>query len=149
SKLTRLGVPDTNLNQLPAADFALGPQLTQPVANPFYGQIPISSSIGGPAIPRQQLLRPYPQFTTVALFRNNIGNSTYHAFQAHLEKRFAAGLTLTAAYTFSKLIDDASSVFDAAILTGPIANFPVADSFNRRLEKDLSNGDIPHVFSTG
>ena len=26
------------------------------------------------------------------------------------------------------------------------ANFPVADSFNRRLERDLSNGDIPNVF---
>jgi len=58
-------------------------------------------------------------------------------------------LTFTAAYTFSKLIDEASSVFDAAILTGPVANFPVADSFNRRLERDLSNGDIPHNFSSG
>ena len=28
-------------------------------------------------------------------------------------------------------MDDASSVFDASILTGPIANYPVADSFNR------------------
>jgi hypothetical protein len=37
-------------------------------------------------------------------------------------------------------------VFDASILTGPIANFPVADSFNRRLERDLSTGDIPNVF---
>jgi hypothetical protein len=37
-------------------------------------------------------------------------------------------------------------VFDASILTGPIANFPVADSFNRSLERDHSNGDIPHVF---
>ena len=27
-------------------------------------------------------------------------------------------------------MDDASSVFDASILTGPIANYPVADSFN-------------------
>src|SRR5260370_16414173 len=90
----------------------------------------------------------YPRFTTVTLFRNNIGNSTYHAFQAHVEKRFSSGLTLTAAYTFSKLIDDASSVFDASILTGPIANFPVADSYNRRLEKDLSNGAIPHAFSS-
>jgi len=123
--------------------------LTQPVANPYFGQIPPSSSLGGPSIAQQQLLRPFPRFTTVALFRNNTGNSTYHAFQAHLEKRFSRGLTLTAAYTFSKLIDDASSVFDAAILTGPIANFPVADSNNRRLEKDLSNGDIPHVFSAG
>ena len=43
-------------------------------------------------------------------------------------------------------MDDASSVFDASVLTGPVANFPVADSFNRRLERDYSNGDIPHVF---
>jgi hypothetical protein len=26
-----------------------------------------------------------------------------------------------------------------------VANFPVADSFNRRLERDYSTGDIPHV----
>ena len=149
SKLTNLGVPDTNINQLPAAALALGSALTQPVANPFYGQIPASSSIGGTTITRQQLLRPYPRFTTVTLFRNNVGNSTYHAFQAHFEKRFSAGLTLTTAYTFSKLLDDASAVFDASILTGPVANFPVADSYNRHLEKDLSSGDIPHVFSTG
>jgi hypothetical protein len=37
-------------------------------------------------------------------------------------------------------------VFDASILTGPVANFPVADSFNRKLERDYSTGDIPHVF---
>ena len=43
-------------------------------------------------------------------------------------------------------MDDASSVFDASILTGPVANYPVADSFNRRLERDYSTGDIPHVF---
>ena len=149
AKLTNLGVPDTNINQLPAGELALGSQLTQQVPNPFYGEIPASSSIGGPAVTRQQLLRSYPRFTTVALFRNNIGNSTYHALQAHLEKRFSSGLSVTASYTFSKLIDDASAVFDSSILTGPVANFPVADSFNRRLEKDLSNGDIPHVFATG
>lgn len=49
-------------------------------------------------------------------------------------------------YTRSKLIDEASSVFDASILTGPVANFPVADSFNRSLERDVSSGDIPNVF---
>ena len=43
-------------------------------------------------------------------------------------------------------MDDASSVFDASILTGPVANYPVADSFNRHLERDYSTGDIPHVF---
>src|SRR5262249_37496977 len=48
----------------------------------------------------------------------------------------------------SKLIDEASSVFDASILTGPIANSPVADSLNRKLERDVSNGDMPNVFVT-
>jgi hypothetical protein len=37
-------------------------------------------------------------------------------------------------------------VFDASILTGPIANYPVADSFNRTLERDYSTGDMPDVF---
>jgi hypothetical protein len=37
-------------------------------------------------------------------------------------------------------------VFDASILTGPVVNYPVADSFNRSLERDYSTGDIPHVF---
>jgi hypothetical protein len=55
------------------------------------------------------------------------------------------GLASRVSYTRSHLVDDASSVFDAALLTGPVANFPVADSFNRRGERDVSNGDIPHV----
>jgi hypothetical protein len=84
----------------------------------------------------------------VAFYRNNVGHSTYHSFQSRLERRFSKGLSLTAAYTFSKLIDDAGAVFDAAILTGPAAVFQSADSFNRRLEKDESTGSIPHVFSS-
>ncbi len=149
SKLTRLGVPDANLNQLTVDQLALGAALTQPVANPFYGQIPASSSLGGVTIARQQLLRPYPRFTTVTLYRNNTGNSTYHSFQARVEKRFSAGLTFTVAYTFSRLIDDAGAVFDAAILTGPVATFQAADSFNKRLEKDVSTGDLRHNLASG
>jgi hypothetical protein len=147
SKLTNLGVPDVNLNQLTAEQLSLGSLLTQQVPNPFFGEIPASSSLGGPTIARQQLLRPYPRFTTVALYRNNVGHSTYHALQTRVERRFSRGLTLTGAYTFSKLIDDAGAVFDAAILTGPAASFQAGDSHNRRLEKDESTGSIPHVFS--
>lgn len=147
SKLTNLGVPDINLNQLTPTQLALGPPLTQAVPNPMFGEIPASSSIGGPTITQQQLLRPYPRFTTVALYRNNVGHSTYHSFQSRVEKRLSHGVTFNAAYTFSKLIDDAGAVFDSAILTGPPAAFQVADSTNRRLEKDESTGSIPHVFT--
>lgn len=135
SKLTRLGVPDVNLNQLTVEQLALGSQLTQQVANPFLRQIPANTSLGTPTITRGQLLRPYPRFTSVTLYRNNVGHSTYHSFQARIEKRFSRGLTFTSSYTFSRLIDDAGAVFDSAVLTGPVANFQSADSFNKRLEK--------------
>jgi hypothetical protein len=149
SKLTRLGVPDVNLNQLSVEQLALGSQLTQQVANPFVGQIPSNSSLGAATIPRGQLLRPYPRFTSVALYRNNVGHSTYHSFQLRVEKRFSQGLTFTLSYTFSKLIDDAGAVFDSAVLTGPAAVFQAADSFNKQLEKDVSTGNLPHILSSG
>jgi len=146
SKITHVGIPDTNINQLTAAQLALGPALLQRVPNPFFGEVPRSSSLGDPTIPVAQLLKPFPRFTTVSFYRNNAGNTNYNALQAKLEQRFANGLSFLISYTRSKLIDEASSVFDASILTGPVANFPVADSFNRQLERDVSNGDMPNAF---
>jgi hypothetical protein len=150
SKNTHLGLPEANLNQVPAADLAMGAALLAKVPNPYVGQIPASSSLGGATVTRQQLLRAFPKFTTVALFRDNVADSEYDALQVKLEKRFSHGLTFTAAYTFSKLIDDASTYFSQTIFTGPVLNNNgAADAFNRRLERDLSTGDIPRVFSTG
>jgi hypothetical protein len=150
SKNTRLGIPDANINQLPSQYLSMGPALLTKVANPYFGQIPASSSLGGATIAQQLLLRPYPRFTNVALFRDNVGQSTYNAAAVKLERRFSRGLTITAAYTFSKLIDDASSVFSQTIFTGPVlGNTGAADANNRHLEKDLSVGDIPRVFALG
>ena len=146
SKITRVGLPDTNLNQLTVEQLAQGASLLQRVPNPYFGTIPRSSSLGDPTITVAQLLKPYPQYTTVSLYRNNVGTTIYHGFYTKLEQRFSRGLSYLVSYTRSKLMDDASSVFDASILTGPVANFPVADSFNRTLERDYSTGDIPHVF---
>ncbi|MDQ2898898.1 MAG: hypothetical protein M3Y07_03750, partial [Acidobacteriota bacterium] len=138
SKNTRLGLPEANLNQLPSSDLALGSALLAKAPNPYYGQLPATSSLDTATIAEQQLLRAYPRFTTVALFRDNVGNSSYHSAQARLEKRFSNGLTFSLAYTFSKLIDDASSYFSQTIFTGPVLNGSgAADAFNRHLEKDL------------
>jgi hypothetical protein len=148
SKITRVGLPDSNLNQLTVEQLGLGPTLLERVPNPYFGVIPRSSSLGDPTITRAQLLKPYPRYTTVSLYRNNVGTTMYHGVYAKLEQRLSRGLSYLVSYTRSKLIDDASSVFDASILTGPVTNVPVADSFNRRLERDYSSGDIPHVFVT-
>jgi hypothetical protein len=146
SNITHAGIPDTNLNQLSVSQLALGAALNTRVPNPYFGIIPRSSPLGDPTIPYGQLLKPYPEYTTVSLYRHNVGTTRYQGLELSVRQRFARGLSYTVAYTRSKLVDDASSVFDASILTGPIASYPVADSFNRALERDYSTGDIPHLF---
>ena len=147
SKITRVGVPDTNLNQLSVDQLAQGSTLLERVSNPYFGIIPRSSSLGDETITVAQLLKPYPRHTTVSLYRNNVGTSIYHGMYTKIEQRFSGGLSYLVSYTRSKLIDDASSVFDASVLTGPAANFPAADSFNRTRERAYSTGDVPHVLA--
>jgi len=146
SHITHVGIPDVNINQLTVDQLAIGAPLLQKVPNPFFGQIPRNSSLGDPTISAGQLLKPFPEYLTVAPYRNNIGSTNYNAFEAKLEQRLSHGMSYLISYTHSKLIDTASSVFDASILTGPVANFPVADSYNLALERDSSTGDIPNVF---
>ncbi len=152
SHIVHVGVPDSNLNQLTAAQLAIGltdpTALTGKVTNPFYGQVPISSPIGTKTIAAAQLLKPYPRFQNVATYRNNSGETNYNAFEAKVEQRLSHGLYLLAAYTHSKLIDDASSVFSSTVLSSPNSSSLIAaDAFNPRLERDSSNGDMPNVTS--
>ena len=144
SNITHVGIPDSNINQLTAGQLAQGASLNASVANPYFGIIPRSSSLGNPTIPVAQLLKPFPEYTTVSIYRNNVGTTRYQGVELGVRRRLAHGLLYTIAYTRSRLVDDASSVFDASILTGPIANPAIADSFNRGLERDHSTGDIPH-----
>ncbi len=107
SKITHVGIPDTNLNQLTVEQLALGSALLQRVPNPYFGMIPASSTLGEPTITVAQLLKPYPQYTAVSLYRNNVGNTHFHGVTAKLEQRSSQGLSYSVAYTRSKLIDDA------------------------------------------
>ncbi len=145
SNITHVGIPDTNLNQLTVDQLAQGAALLVKVPNPYFGIVPRSSTLGDPTITAAQLLKPYPEYQTVSLYRNNVGTTRYQGLALGLRQRMSRGLLYSVAYTRSTLKDDASSAFDASILTGPIANYPVADSFNRPRERDYSTGDIPHV----
>ena len=97
SKITRVGMPDTNLNQLTVEQLAVGPPLQQRVDNPYFGIIPRSSSLGDPTIPAGQLLKPYPRHTTVSLYRNNTGTTIYHGGYVKLEQRLTDGLSYSVA----------------------------------------------------
>ena len=148
SHIVHVGIPDQNLNQLTAAQLAAGASLTQQVANPYYGIVPGSSTIGGKTVAAAQLLKPYPRFQNVATYRNNSGTTNYNAIEAKVEQRVTAGLYVLAAYTHSKLIDDASSVFSSTVLSSPNSSSLIAaDTFRPYLERDSSNGDMPNVTS--
>ena len=146
SKITNIGIPDSNINQLTEEQLAEGPSLLTRVSNPYFGIIPRSSSIGDPTITRAQLMKPYPDYTAVSFYRNNVGTTNYQGVAFSIRQRLSRGLTYSAAYTYSKLTDIASSVFDASILTGPQTNAAVADSHNLERDRDYSTGDIPHYF---
>jgi hypothetical protein len=148
SHIVHVGIPDSNLNQLTTDQLAQGSSLLTQVANPYFGQIPISSSLGAKTISQAQLLKPYPRFLNVATYRNNSGTTNYNAIQGKVEQRFSHGISLLFAYTHSKLIDDASAVFSTTVLSSPNSNSLIAaDTFRPYLERDSSNGDMPNVTS--
>ncbi|MBZ5616485.1 MAG: carboxypeptidase regulatory-like domain-containing protein [Acidobacteriia bacterium] len=94
-----------------------------------------------------QLLRPFPQYSniTTSCCLENSGQSTYHALQAVLERRFRNGLNLLASYTFSKTITDADTAFP--VETGFNSNvFGAQNPYNLKGEKSVSYQDIPHTF---
>ena len=147
-----VGVPDQNLNQLTAAQLAVGltnpAALTAQVANPYFGQIPGSSTIGARTVSAAQLLKPYPKFQNVAIYRNNSGQTNYNAIEAKVEERLRRGVAFTFAYTHSRLLDDASSVFSSTVLSSPNSSSLVAaDTFRPYLEHDVSSGDMPNVIT--
>ena len=94
-----------------------------------------------------QLLRPFPQYgaITTSCCLENLGQSTYNAMEAKLERRFHNGLNLLASYTFSKTITDADSSFSTE--TGFNSNvFGAQNPYNLKGEKAVSYQDIPHTF---
>jgi hypothetical protein len=68
-----------------------------------------SGALASRTVARGQLLRPYAQFSGVTVLSPTVGNSTYHSFQFKVEKRFSRGISILAAYTDAKIMDDFGS----------------------------------------
>jgi len=118
--------------------------LAQPVANPFAGlntpTTPINGQLTGATIPRAQLLRRFPQYTTVTNSRPLIGRSDYNAVQINLQKRFSKGWSALVNYTYSKLLDT-GGVGNGVSFTDPTN---AEDVFNFDEEYSYSTLDVPH-----
>ncbi len=100
-----------NLNALPVQylsrtgvrDQATINYLSFNMPNPFNPLLP-GTSRAGTLVSRSVLLTAYPHFTNLNTTTNE-GYSWYHSFQARVEKRFSAGYTVQAAYTWSKFME--------------------------------------------
>jgi hypothetical protein len=94
-------------------------------------------------------LRPNQQFRQIT-YVDTGGNSYYHAAQFTLRRRFASGLGLNLAYTFSKSIDDMSidpiGTSSGGALTTTTSRAP-ADVTNFRNERAVSDFDRRHVLT--
>ncbi|HKN22386.1 MAG TPA: carboxypeptidase regulatory-like domain-containing protein [Terracidiphilus sp.] len=91
-------------------------------------------------------LKPFP-FQAVGDTFGYVGNSNYHALQAVLSVRRWHGLTLTASYTFSKVIDDGGSFRTGyPIPAGTMANHLSQAFAADRYERGVSTSNQPQHF---
>ncbi len=116
---------------------SLGPALDELVNNPWYGIIKTGGR-SAQRIRRSALLQPFNHYDGVSRFRDAIGDSIYHAFTLRAEKKAARSLTLSAAYTVGKLIDNCQERFSG--------RSSLLDPNNLRLSRSIADFDRPQYF---
>ncbi len=113
------GIPPQYLSTLPTRDQTTINNLSATVANPFAFLLP-GTSLNGPTISVAQLLAAFPEYpvgtgstTTGVLMQNNsIGTSDFESISARIQRRPTAGVTLSATYTWSRLMESDSYLND-------------------------------------
>jgi hypothetical protein len=119
---------------------------SSPPIQPYPGFSCASGCTYGISEPVEQALRPFPQvgYINEDSYLQNVGQSSYDALEAKLERRFHNGLNVLVSYTFSKTITDADSIqpFYSTLQSQGGTQNP----FDLRAEKAVSNQDVPNNF---
>ena len=111
---------------------------TERVPNPMAGLLPDNAAKNGATITRQDLLMPYPQYTSVSASNVPIGSQRYDALQMSFVKRLGGGLSLSAHYTISKTLER-MTLLNAQ-------DFNPANPAASKLEQRLVEWDAPQHF---
>ncbi len=88
---------------------------------------------------------PFPDFAPGSSYDDTIGTADYHSLQTKLERRFAKGLSMLVAYTFSKTLTDAGDLLSGGGTGGFRA--PYLPGFGIQGDWGLAPFDIRHSFS--
>jgi hypothetical protein len=123
-------VPGQYFSTSDVRDNATNNYLTQQVRNPLAGLLP-GTGLNAATVSRSQLLRPYPQFTSVTALETT-GTSDYKSVQARLERRMAGGITLQVGYTWSRTMTEAEYL----------------NQFDSELHRVIGPFDRTHMFVT-
>ena len=128
-------------NQNNPADLVNGANLLKSVPNPFYGEI-TTGALSTPTVQLRQLLRPFPQYQDVLIFRDPYGDMEYESMTLRVQKQYSKGLMLSLGYTLSKTI--ASTAQSNTWVVGP-SNALYDAKYNRGLEAN----DVPQRLVLG
>jgi Carboxypeptidase regulatory-like domain len=134
-----------NLNNMPIADFQRGNHLVDDRFSPTTSTVDgVASPYAGFNGQLQQALRPFPQYGFIATDSalQNVGNSTFNALVATVERRFSNGFNLQASYTWSKTITNSDSLLPG--INGGVAQ--EQNPFDAKADKAVSIQDIPQTF---
>jgi hypothetical protein len=154
SKGTHLPALNIIPNQVNPSFLSLGSELTMNASCLAANTCP-NSIAAGVKLPYagftgniNQALRPFPQYGNFNQEDNSFtpdrtGNSTYHAMQLQVDKRFAQGLSFLVSYTVSKNITDADSAGPGVSGFIGTNSFIGENSYNRSAEKAVSQLDTP------
>jgi hypothetical protein len=134
-------------NDIPLADLQMGsylewwiglppPGITPPYAN-FINEWGFTTWV-------EQALRPFPQYGYINedSYLQNVGQASYDALTAKVERRFHNGLNILGSYTFSKTLTDADAIqpyYSTLQNQGGTQN-----PYDHKAEKAVSNEDIPN-----
>lgn len=134
-----------NLNQLTPQTLSqyTTAQLTERVANPFFGIAAAGSLANSSTIERRQLLRPFPQFTDILMHGAGGGKSFYNSVTVKAQKRMSKGVSFLTSYTFSKMLDNVlgQSNYYSGGVSGALNTYNLAGEYG------LSSFDTPHRFN--
>jgi hypothetical protein len=136
-----------NIDQLDPQYLSLGSALNGTVPNPMYNKGGVLN-VGSPMITRSQSLLPFPQFTSVMVNNSDTNHSLYNAMYAKVQRRFAAGMTLLATYTWSRNMDQGYGVIGNVYSPAQASpNNGPQNAYDLRSEYARSLSDTPHRLS--
>jgi hypothetical protein len=137
-----------NINQVDPKYITLGSALTQQVPNPFFGNPAAGGYATRATLPRNQLLRPFPQFDNVNMIYSTLAKSQYHAGVISINKRATGWWGGRISYTYSRLSDNqfnqGNYYSNAPGILNNYTAIPWSDYFDPDAEYGRSRLDSPH-----